>query len=258
MTGPLYLYGVMARTHGPTAPDGLIGVAGSPVRLLAADDLTALVSDTSEAPVARTRRNMLAHTAVLEQALPHATILPLRFGTVAPSAASLKNCIAANRAAFRAALRDIDGRVELGLKASWRRGMVFTDIVDRDKNLRQLRDRLRSRPANETYYERIELGRRVEDSLAALRVSEAAAIMAELEPIAERGAELRTHDDDMIFNHAFLVAREAEARFDAAVERVGQRFGDRVDFKYIGPVPPFNFVSLHAGWLTAPVTEETV
>ena len=231
------------------------GVGGGAVRLVAADDLAALVSDASASPVQRTRRNMLAHTAVLEQAMPYATVLPLRFGTVAPDEAALRSCIVGNRAAFRAALRDVEGRVELGVKASWKPGHVFTHVVERDHALRQLRDRLHSRPAGETYYERIELGRRVEAALAQLRVSEAAAIMAELEPLADREAELKPHDDDMIFNRAFLVRRTAEAAFDAAVERIAERCADRIEFRYVGPVPPFNFVSLQAGWLTAPAPE---
>ncbi len=248
----LYVYGVLpASAQGGSAACGT-GVGGGAVRLLNADDLAVLVSDAAAAPVQRTRRNMLAHTAVLEQAMPHATVLPLRFGTVAPDEAALRACIANNRGAFRAALRDIDGRVELGVKASWKPGHVFTHVVDRDPGLRQLRDRLRSRPAGETYYDRIELGRRVEAALAQLRVAEAAAIMAELEPIADREAELKPHDDDMIFNRAFLVRRAAEADFDAAVGRIADRCADRIEFRYVGPVPPFNFVSLQAGWLTAP------
>jgi len=214
------------------------------------DDVAVLVSPGEPAPVTRSRRNLLAHTGVLERAMPHATILPLRFGTVAPNEAALLACIDANRGAFSAAMRDVEGQVELGVKAVWRRGLVFTDIVDRDPSLRQLRDRLRTRPASETYYERIELGRRVEASLAQLRVSEAASLLGELLPLAERDAELRLHDDDMVLNRAFLVRRESEASFDKAVQRVAERFDTRMEFRYVGPLPPFNFVTLHAGWLS--------
>ena len=76
--------------------------------------------------------------------------------------------------------------------------------------------------------------------------------MAELLPLAERDADMRTHDDDMILNRAFLVPRSMETAFDDAVARIAERFADRMEFRYVGPVPPFNFVSLHAGWLTAP------
>jgi hypothetical protein len=252
---PLYVYGVLPASAAPAAHEGGTGVSGGAVTRLTCDDLAVLVSAADSAPVPRTRRNLLAHTSVLERAMPHATILPLRFATVAPSASALTACITANRAAFRAALRDIDGQVELGVKAVWRSGLVFTDIVERDHGLRQLRDRLRTRPPSETYYERIELGRRVEAALAERRGSEANAILEELLPLAERVAELRLHEDDMIFNRAFLVRRDMEPRFDAALQSLADRFTDRMDFRYVGPVPPFNFVTLQAGWLTAPAVQ---
>ena len=111
------------------------------------------------------------------------------------------------------------------------------------------------RPPSETYYERIDLGRRVEAALAERRGSEANAILEELLPLAERVAELRLHEDDMIFNRAFLVRRDMEPRFDAALQSLADRFTDRMDFRYVGPVPPFNFVTLQAGWLTAPAVQ---
>ena len=95
-------------------------------------------------------------------------------------------------------LRDIAGRVELGLKASWRDGVVFAAIIAADPDLCRLRDRLRNRPASETYYERVEPGRRVEAALAGRRERETAAILAELTPLTERNAELHTLDDNMI------------------------------------------------------------
>jgi hypothetical protein len=221
------------------------------VSFIAVEDLAALVSVAGGEPIARSRRNMLTHTSILERAMKLATVLPLRFGTVAPDVSALQACITANRSAFHAALRSIDGRVELGLKASWRKGGVFNDIVERDQSLRQMRDRLRTRPAGETYYERIELGRRVEAAVAERRAAETAAIMAELLPLADREAELRNHDEDMIFNRAFLVKRPVEPAFDEAVARVAERFSERLEFRYVGPVPPFNFVNLQAGWMVS-------
>ena len=198
-------------------------VSGGPVRLLPAGPLAALVSDVPPGPVAQTRRNMVAHTSVLERAIARTDVLPLRFGTVAPDADAFARCVAANANRFDTALRDIDGRVELGLKASWRSGVVYAEIIAADAELCRLRDRLRSRPASETYYERVELGRRVEAALVGRRALETATILAELAPLAEREAELHTLDDDMILNRAFLVPRDQEAQFDARVQAVAER-----------------------------------
>ena len=50
--------------------------------------------------------------------------------------------------------------------------------------------------------------------------------------------------DKMIMNAAFLIEREREAEFDAAVNRIAKKFGDRLNFKYTGPWPPYNFVNI--------------
>lgn len=54
--------------------------------------------------------------------------------------------------------------------------------------------------------------------------------------------------DRMVLNAAFLVEREREAEFDDAVRRLGERFEDQFLFKYVGPVPPYNFVSITIQW----------
>lgn len=253
----LYVYGLLADASAFTDTDMLgQGVSGRVVRLLpqtvGTSEMIALVSDIPAGPVAQTRRNMVAHTAVLERAMACANVLPVRFGTVAPDWAALAGCIQSNATALRTALRDIEGRVELGVKASWREGVVFSEIIAGDEELSRMRDRLRSRPASETYYERVELGRRVEAALAERRASEAAAIVAVLAPLAEREAELRALDEDMILNRAFLVRRENEPLFDARMQSVAEKYAERVNFRYVGPVPPYNFVRLQAGWLTGP------
>ena len=37
---------------------------------------------------------------------------------------------------------------------------------------------------------------------------------------------------------------DREAEFDAAVNSVAKKFGDRLNFKYTGPWPPYNFVNI--------------
>jgi len=248
MSEGLYLYGI---APGGLSAEGLgPGLAGGEVTALHAAGFTALVGAAPPAPIEATRRFMLAHTAVLERAMRVADVLPLRFGTVAPDAAALRRCLAAHAPAFHAALEGVAGRVELGVKAQWHEGLIWREILDQDAELRALRDRLRTRPAQETYYERIELGRRVEAALARRREADGAIIAAALAPLAEREVELRSVEEDMILSRAFLVRREAEAAFDAGMEELARRFGERVTFKYVGPVPPYNFVTLRADWLS--------
>jgi hypothetical protein len=250
MSEGLWLYGI-----GLAAPGGAplgAGVAGAEVAALEAGGFVALVSPAPEEPPAPTRRHMLAHTAVLERATAAADLLPVRFGTVAPGRQALARCLAANATSLRNAMSGISECVELGLRVSWREGVIYEEILAAEPALRALRDRLATRPMQETYQQRIELGRRVEAALVARRAAEGAALQARLAPLAERVAELREVDDAMVLNRAFLVRRREEQRFDAAVAALEAEQGARLMFRYVGPVPPFNFVSLRAEWFGAP------
>jgi hypothetical protein len=243
-----YVYGMVAAEPMLDPASWGTGVGGADIVLRGNGALRALVSRIEPGPVAQTRRNLLAHTALLERVMTQTTVLPVRFGTVAPGEDALNACIATNEAAFRTAMADIDGKVELGVKASWREGVVFAEIVASNAAVARLRNRLRDRPASETYYERVELGRQVEQALVKRRAAEAEAILAELAPLADREAELKTLDDDMVLNRAFLVSRANEPQFDARMRALSESQEARMVFRYIGPVPPYNFVQLRADW----------
>ena len=49
--------------------------------------------------------------------------------------------------------------------------------------------------------------------------------------------------EKMIMNAAFLVSREKETAFDAKVKEVGALY-DKLNFRYTGPWPPYNFVNI--------------
>ncbi len=246
----LYVYGIVeadalddAATLGP-------GLAGATLRLQRCEcDLTALVAEADGRLPEANRRNLLTHTAVLERAIARADVLPMRFATIAPDARHLDDCLSRNAALFRAALAGIAGRIELGVKASWRDGVAFREILAADPGLRAQRDRLQSRLGGQIYQERIALGRQVEAALEKLRAADCAAIKARLEPLAERTTGLKQLEETMVMNRAFLVRREVEPAFDAAMRDIAQSEDARMSFRYIGPVPPYNFVTLRADWL---------
>jgi hypothetical protein len=48
----------------------------------------------------------------------------------------------------------------------------------------------------------------------------------------------------MVLNAAFLLSRANGPAMDEAVKRLDEEFRDRLMFKYVGPVPPYNFVNI--------------
>jgi len=226
-----------------------IGERGDIVHTVPFMNLAAVVSDSPTVEYESSRRNMMAHTLVLEEVMREFTLLPVRFSTVAPSAEAIQEKVLKRRfGEFNGLLTEMEGRVELGLKAFWYEGVIFHEIVEDDPPIRRLRDSLMGRTPEETYYERIRLGEVVEAAIWKKRDEDAEKILSPLRPLGYQSQVNKVVTDRMVLNAAFLVERSRQGEFDAAVKRLDEEMGKRLIFKYVGPVPPYNFVSIVVTW----------
>lgn len=248
-----YLYCVIRcaeeRTFDGVAP---IGQAGGPVYTVPYDSLAAVVSDSPVTEYESTRANMLAHERVQERVMRELPLLPVRFGTVAGAASSSQQIwklLAKRFQEFDGLLADMDGKVELGLKVLWRdEKLPFEEVLSRNEGIRRLRDSLAGKSPQATHFDRIRLGEMIKDALGRKRKAEAASLLGPLRRIARRTVENPIVVDRMIVNAAFLVEASREEELDRAVDRLEQGLQDRVIFKYVGPVPPYNFVNVIVNW----------
>lgn len=94
------------------------GISGAPVRLLKAEDLAVVVSDSETDAVPVTRENALAHAAVVRSVFEHTTPLPFRFGTLVAEE-QLRNYIAARKSALETKLAHVRDCVEMSVKIIW-------------------------------------------------------------------------------------------------------------------------------------------
>jgi len=226
-----------------------IGERGDIVHTVHFEDLAAVVSNSPVVEYDSSRRNMMAHTLVLEEVMQDFTILPVRFGTVAPSVEAIQEKLLKRRfGEFHGLLQEMEGRVELGLKAFWYEDVIFNEIVEESPPTRRLRDSLMGRPSEETYYERIRLGEMIEAAMWRKRDEDAEKILTPLRPLVYETRVNKVITDRMVANAAFLVDENRQAEFDAMVERLDQEMGKRLIFKYVGPVPPYNFVNIVVHW----------
>lgn len=226
-----------------------IGERGDIVHTVHFKDLAAVVSDSPVIDYDQSRRNMMAHTKVLEEVMAQFAILPVRFGTVAPTLdAVIEKVLKRRREELEGLLQEIDDRVELGLKAFWYEKVIFQEVVEEHPTIRELRNGLMDRPPEETYYERIRLGEMIEAAMERKREEDAAKIIPRLRRLAYRSQINDPFTDRMVVNAAFLVDGEREAEFDQVIEQLDSEMGDRFMFKYVGPVPPYNFVNVVVHW----------
>ena len=79
----------------------------------------ALVSDIGTMDPEQSDENVTAHDEVLRTVMMHGdgrTVVPMQFGMVFESNRALKNVLRSGRIAFTRALREVSGKVELGVK----------------------------------------------------------------------------------------------------------------------------------------------
>lgn len=242
-----YLYCIV---HPGTTDDlDLRGIDDQPISVVAEDGLGVLVSPSAVKRYRLSRQYTLGHELVIERAMTRGTVLPIKFGTVAESEDAIREMVLQARSDdLHRLMTAMEGKVELGLKVIWNQERIYTDIVARRADIRRLRDQLADRPPNESHYERVRLGEMVEEALTDRRLEDADAIMARLEPLATDTRRNDIYGEMMILNAAFLVETAREAEFDAEIQALDAEMNNLMTFKYIGPLPPFNFVDLVISW----------
>ena len=98
---------------------GVVGVTGAPVRALAVADGLAVVAGAAPAPPVCARPEtgvLVAYAEAVAALFARQTVVPLRFGAVAPSAEAARASVAEAADAHRAALARLDGRAEMSLR----------------------------------------------------------------------------------------------------------------------------------------------
>src|SRR5437763_1758423 len=134
------------------APRPLHGRSG---RMADHQGLAVVVSDVDGTPRG-TRAELLAHFAVIEEIAGARTVLPFRFGMLFRSDDEVLERVLRPRVdALGALLREMDGFVELTVKAAYREDAILREIVQEQDAVRQLRRRTSDRPPDASHFERI-------------------------------------------------------------------------------------------------------
>lgn len=244
-----YLYAIIEGPPPEVIHAPGIGGRGDAVHTIAVGRLAAVVSDAPMIEYDNSRRNMMAHTKVLEEVMASGPLLPVRFGTVATDEEAIATkVLTERRAELGERLEQVRGRVELGLKASWREEVIFAEILAENPAIRRLRDALVGRPPEKAHFERIQLGERIAKVLAQKRLEDEQRIMGRITPFAHMSKLNKPIGDHMVVNSAFLVDQKLEDTVDQSIRDMDAEFGARFTFKYVGPVPPYNFVAITIHW----------
>jgi len=248
-----YVYGVVsASTRSSDLTSGPSVDPAHEVELLVEGPLAAVASRVSlaefdEPAIAENladpgwlEEKIRAHEQVLERTLANASVAPFRFCTIYRSEAELRRLLAERAVELTAALRQVEGRVELGVKA----------FVDPAQFAEGIPDAGRAE-SGRAYMERRLAERRGAEELERFAAGLAETSHARLLGAAEAGTLLRVHPrelsgrrDEMLLNGAYLVDTGDESLRRAVDDLRRDYAGLGVTFEVTGPWPPYNFVGI--------------
>ena len=241
-----YIYGII-RHSGPLnyGPIGM-GKRGDLVYAINYKDISAVVSSSPIIIYEARRVNMITHETVLEEVMKQFSVLPVRFSTISEqdNDEGIVKILEKDYKKFDEMLTKMEGKKELGLKILAHEAPMYESILEKYDDIRALKAKLINLPADKTHYQRMKIGEMVVEALKKETSNYRELILDMLTPVS---VEVKTNDnygEMMILNVAFLIKNTAEPAFDEAVNELDGKFGHLMTFKYVGTLPPYNFVNL--------------
>jgi hypothetical protein len=252
-----YIYGIipcrdLSRTKsgdpGQVNSDGkeLFGVW---VYTIPYQDISAVVSDSEVVDYTHMLKEALArrlvtHQKVIEGIMPEHTIIPVRLGTFASDENEVRDILNKGYRVIREVFGKIKDKIEIDVVANWSDFNSVLKEVGEEKEIKEFKERLLTNPKGITAEDQMQVGVMVKKALDEKR--EKCAL--EIETYLRRCSEaLKIHelmDDKMVINAAFLIDNGRQRDFDRKVQELNTKFAEKLNFRCIGPLPPYSFYTV--------------
>jgi hypothetical protein len=239
-----YIYCITAsdqpRSFGPFG----IGDQGAELTSICFDDIAAIVSDSPIMKYRISRDNLIAHEKAIEEVMKERQVLPVRFSTIAENEEKIARILEKEHDRFAELLKTMDGKTELSVIAIFKEDVIYNDITEKYPAIRAFKERIANLPPEKTRGPLMEIGRKVEEALNQEREIHRQEILDTLTVLSSDVKVNANYGEMMIIKAAFLVERCREDEFDRKVNELAEKYVEKIRFKYVGTLPPFNFVNL--------------
>ena len=241
-----YIYGIIRHSRPIEFGNIGIGKRADLVYGINYKDISAVVSSSPIIQYEARRVNMTTHEKVLEEIMKQFTVLPVRFSTISEHAddSGILKILEKDYKKFDDLLVKMDGKKELGLKVMAQETAIYANIIEKYDEIRTMRGKLMNLPVDKTHYQRMKIGEMVAEALKKETENYKTMILDVLKPLTDDVKINDNYGELMIINAAFLIKNISEPAFDKAVFELDEKFGQFMTFKYVGTLPPYNFVNL--------------
>jgi hypothetical protein len=250
-----YLYGVINSNANfcLSIPKGLLlgeSESNEVVYTIPYQDISALVRDSEIVDYAHMRKDILArllvgHQTAIERIMtPQASIIPVKLGTFAQDETEVIDILNKGYNLIEQIFEKIGDKIEIDVVCTW---SDFTSVImeaGEDKEIKELKEKLLMNPQGVTLDDRMKVGVLLKKRLDQMSQSYALKIQDALKAVSEDIRQHELMDDQMVINGAFLVCKTRQKEFYEQIEKLNNTFAEKLNFRCIGPLPPYSFYTL--------------
>ena len=245
----MYIYGVLNSDkelffgpHGVTACEEVYTVSYR--------DISAVVSDSEMVDYTHMRKDRLAmllvrHQKAIEKimGLGH-TIIPMRLGTFAKDIEEVRCVLACGHSIIKDIFTKISNMIEIDITATLGDFNAALKEAGEDEEIKEFKKKLLALPGGVTVDDQMKIGLMVKDALDRIREGYSKKIQAALKSVSHDFKVHELMDDKMAANIAFLTNKTKHKDFEVRVEGLNTEFNEKLNFRCVGPLPPYSFYTL--------------
>ncbi|MBU2540718.1 MAG: GvpL/GvpF family gas vesicle protein [Candidatus Omnitrophica bacterium] len=251
-----YIYGIIPRhcsgqvnCIAEKSFDSFLANSSEEVCTVSFQDIAAVVTDSEIVDYTRllkdaVARYLIKHQQVIEKLMENFTIIPMRLGTFASDEDEVRYILAKAYPRVKDIFNKISDKIEIDVAATWSDFNSILKEIGEEKEIKEIKERLSANPKGVTLDEQMKIGVMVKKTLDKKREKYAGQIQKALTPVSQDFKAHGLMDDKMVVNSAFLINKHEYEDFERIIEELNTEFHDELNFRCVGPLPPYSFYTL--------------
>jgi len=185
------------------------------------------------------------HQKVIEKIMSlKYTIIPVRLGTFAVDEAEVKDILSKGYSLIKGVMEKTRDKIETDVVATWTDFNSILKEIGEEEEIKKLKEKILTNPKRITVDDQMKVGVMIKKALDKKREKYALQIQTFLNNYCTAFKVHELMDDRMVINVACLINIGEQKDFDRKVGEINTKFAEKLNFRCVGPLPPYSFYTL--------------
>jgi hypothetical protein len=214
------------------------------------EDISCVVSDSEITDFTHMRKDVLARQLVRHQTVAERImnqgymVIPVRLGTFVKDNSEVRHILSKAYPVTKEIFEKIKEKIEIDLAIVWSDFNSVIKEIGEEHEIKVFKEHLQVNSKGITIDDQMKIGLMVKNALDKKREEYTQKIKDALKVISHDFKIHELMDDKMVFNIAYLLDKAKQKDFERAIERLNVEFNEKLNFRCVGPLPPYSFYTL--------------